>query len=196
MKNNRLNELNYVQREKVSVYYELLKVVHPFYKKQDDEIRKSFITTLFGAGLFYLPHGVKYWVGKISVSCLMEQIIGTKNARKVKDHIYPRKAAADHLLSTLPKKEEFVDFFVEKIVPYMYVTPNENSRLINYYQEFDRYQDALEYFDIQEFPTNGQVFESTKELNSFIQFCRVRYHGDSKHVIQHLQDWYIEFKGL
>lgn len=191
-----ISELNNAQLEKIWVYHELLNVVHPFYKEQEGEARKSFITTLFGAGLFYLPHGVKHWVGKISVTCLMEQIVGTSNARKVKDHIFPRKAAADYLLNNLTQKEEFLQFYMDKVAPYMYVTPNENSMLINYYQDFEKYEDALEHFGIQEFPPDDHIFNSTKELNSFIQFCEGRVRSRTQPAFQVLKECYIEFNQL
>ena len=194
---NILNELTDDQLEKIRVYYELLELIYPFYNEQNNEIRKSFITTHFGAGLFYLPHGVRHWVGKISVSCIMEQIIGANNARRVKDHIYPRKAAVIHLLTTKPDSfEDFLEFYIKKVAPYMLVTPNENIMLINYYQEFDRYQDALENRGIQEFPTNDQIFNSTRELNSFIEFCQGRVNENTENVLHVLQEIYSEFMEL
>lgn len=180
------------QREKLSVYYELLNHVRPLFSTQTSEIRQSFLSTVFGAGLFYLPHGVKHWIGKISRSCLIEQITGSE--RKVRDHIFPRKAAANHLLTNELTNEEFETFYMEEVAPFMYVTPKENSQLINYYKNFDHYNDALQEFGIIPFPPDEHTFTSPKELNQFISFCSERKLTRSGGIDEYLDRLYEEFR--
>ena len=83
------------QKEKLIVYYNTIKHTQEVFQKQDEN-GKSLIATIFGAGLFYLPHGIGHWNRKISVACLIDQIQG--RGRKVKDHIFPRKKAAMEIL--------------------------------------------------------------------------------------------------
>ncbi len=180
------------QQEKLRVYYDTIIHAHEFYHKQDEN-GKSFIATLFGAGLFYLPHGIGNWNRKISVACLIDQIQG--KGRKVKDHIFPRKKAALDLLNNDKLSfEEFIKFYKEKVAPFIFLTPTENTLLINYYHVFDDYEQALNQFQITTFPTGDDLFESNKQLNNFINYCFEKGTREISIIdLKKLERWYNEF---
>jgi hypothetical protein len=55
----------------------------------------------------------------------------------------------------------------------MYLTYSENSQLINFYEEHDDHNSALEAFQIEKFPMSGvERFSSHRELDQFVFFLR------------------------
>ena len=90
-----------------------LKELYPDPNVSDDQ--KKFMETMFGAGIFYLPDSLENWTGKISEECL-NQIRLNKSYSPTKEHEYPRKIAATHLLNNIDKIEsgelDLVDFYL------------------------------------------------------------------------------------
>ena len=152
---------------KLKTYFEILGHMKPLYEKLDKDLARSFVTTLMGAGLFYLPHGVKFWNGQFSFQGFLNKVYG--RSRQVKDHILPRKKAAKRLLDGNLSFEDFAALYSNEMAPYMYVTPSENNALINYMDTYPSYQSALQDMNIDVFPPNGQEFKSHKEANKFIE---------------------------
>jgi len=96
----------------------------------DDQ--KKFMETMVSAGIFYLPTSLENWTGKISEECL-NQIRLNKTYTPTKEHEYPRKIAATHLLNNIDKIEsgelDLVDFYLNNCGRYNFVTRSENTKL-------------------------------------------------------------------
>jgi hypothetical protein len=107
-----------------------LKELYPDPDVSDDQ--KKFMETMFGAGIFYLPDSLENWTGKISEECL-NQIRLDKSYSPTKEHEYPRKIAATHLLNNIDKIEsgelDLVDFYLNNCGKYNFVTRSENTKL-------------------------------------------------------------------
>jgi hypothetical protein len=107
-----------------------LKDLYPNHGVSSDQ--KKFMETMFGAGIFYLPNSLENWTGKISEECL-KQIRLDKKYTPTKEHQYPRKIAATHLLNNIDKIEngelDLVDFYLNNCGKYNFVTRVENTRL-------------------------------------------------------------------
>jgi hypothetical protein len=107
-----------------------LKELYPDPDVSDDQ--KKFMETMFGAGIFYLPDSLENWTGKISEECL-NQIRLNKTYTPTKEHEYPRKIAATHLLNNIDKIEsgelDLVDFYLNNCGRYNFVTRSENTKL-------------------------------------------------------------------
>jgi hypothetical protein len=107
-----------------------LKELYPDPDVSDDQ--KKFMETMFGAGIFYLPDSIENWTGKISEECL-NQIRLNKTYTPTKEHEYPRKIAATHLLNNIDKIEsgelDLVDFYLNNCGRYNFVTRSENTKL-------------------------------------------------------------------
>jgi len=107
-----------------------LKELYPDPDVSDDQ--KKFMETMFGAGIFYLPDSIENWTGKISEECL-SQIRLNKTYTPTKEHEYPRKIAATHLLNNIDKIEsgelDLVDFYLNNCGRYNFVTRSENTKL-------------------------------------------------------------------
>ncbi len=107
-----------------------LKELYPDPNVSDDQ--KKFMETMFGAGIFYLPDSIENWTGKISEECLNE-IRLNKSYSPTKEHEYPRKIAATHLLNNIDKIEsgelDLVDFYLNNCGKYNFVTRSENTKL-------------------------------------------------------------------
>jgi hypothetical protein len=107
-----------------------LKELYPDPDVSDDQ--KKFMETMFGAGIFYLPDSIENWTGKISEECL-NQIRLNKTYTPTKEHEYPRKIAATHLLNNIDKIKsgelDLVDFYLNNCGRYNFVTRSENTKL-------------------------------------------------------------------
>ncbi len=160
------NSFNEDQLTKLNTYFEILVHLKPLYEKLDKDLARSFSTTLMGAGLWYLPHGVKFWNGHFSFQAFLNKVYG--RSRQVKDHILPRKKAAMRLLTENLSFDEFTALYSKEMAPYMYVTPTENNALINYLDTYPSYESALQEMGIVAFPPKGQEFKSHMEANTFI----------------------------
>lgn len=146
----------------------LLDQMREEYNNMDNPQQRSFIEVVIGAAIFYLPTTHTHFSGFISI----EAIKGYKNGnRLVKDHIFPRKLAAKELLRKSYSLEELMLKYHDELSQFMYVTSRENSLLVNYYEDHDSHDDALNAFQIGKFPvTESDKFTSHKELSSFLSF--------------------------
>lgn len=147
----------------------LLDQIRSVYGQSNDATQRSFIETVVGAAIFYLPTSInKHFTGYISVAAIKGFVNGQ---RRVKDHTTPRKFAARELLKSPLRLDELKSKYHDHLARYMYVTSTENSLLKNYYETYDNYDDALVAFQIEKFPLNYQrEFSSHNELERFIRF--------------------------
>jgi hypothetical protein len=162
------DSFNEDQLTKLNTYFEILIHMKPLYEKLDKDLARSFASTLMGAGLWYLPHGVKFWNGQFSFQAFLNKVYG--RSRQVKDHILPRKKAAMRLLTENLSFDQFTAVYSKEMAPYMYVTPTENNALINYLDTYPSYESALQELGIVAFPPKGQEFISHMEANTFIAY--------------------------
>ena len=110
-------------RQKFKAFYALLQAISPAYRKSNDETFQSFIETTLGAAIFYLPGNKElHFSGMISESA--KQL---KDGTPTKDHYYPRKVSARHLLTTDYSLDEVIKLCNEKYLRYHLVTPSENK---------------------------------------------------------------------
>jgi hypothetical protein len=133
---------------------------------------QSFLQTIVGAGLFYLPFGNEHFHGYISFKALQESVENDNN-KIVKDHILPRKLAAKILFEEDTNNwnfNEFKNWYTENM-QFMLVTSDENRLLVNYYHDFLDYEAALADYGILKFPSNGS-FDSPKEVRQFVNYLR------------------------
>lgn len=150
----------------------LLDQVRDSFHQNDDAQQRSFLLTVIGAAIFYLPSLNFHFSGYISVAALKGYL---KGQRRVKDHIFPRKKAAIELLAKEYSLEKLKEKYHNELAKYMYVTPSENSQLINFYEDHVDYQVAIEALQIEEFPSSGVArFSSHRELDQFLVFLSSR----------------------
>jgi hypothetical protein len=162
--------IDYGREMKFQALKSLLDQVRETFQKTEEPLQKSFLLTVIGAAIFYLPSLNSHFSGYISVAALKGFIRGQ---RRVKDHIFPRKRAASELLSREFSLEELKSKYHDYLAEFMYVTYSENSQLINFYEEHDDHNSALEAFQIEKFPMSGvERFSSHRELDQFIFFLR------------------------
>lgn len=146
----------------------LLDQIRETYTQIEDPNQRSYLEVVIGAAIFYLPSLNAHFNGFISINALKGYL---KKERRVKDHIYPRKLAARELLTKKLTLEELMSRYHDHLAQYMYITSSENSILVNYYEEHENHDIAMEAFQIEKFPTNeADKFKSHNELDKFILF--------------------------
>lgn len=146
----------------------LLDQIRETYTQIEDPNQRSYLEVVIGAAIFYLPSLNAHFNGFISINALKGYL---KKERRVKDHIYPRKLAARELLSRKLTLDELMTRYHDHLAQYMYITSSENSILVNYYEEHENHDLAMEAFQIEKFPTNdADKFKSHNELDKFILF--------------------------
>lgn len=146
----------------------LLDQIRESYSKLEDDNQKSYFEVVIGAAIFYLPSLTSHFNGFISINALKGYL---KNERRVKDHIYPRKLAARELLLRKFTLEELTEKYHNHLAQFMYITSSENSILVNYYEEHESHNQAMEALQIEKFPTNdAEKFISHNELDKFILY--------------------------
>jgi hypothetical protein len=146
----------------------LLDQIRETYTKIEDPNQRSYLEVVIGAAIFYLPSLNAHFNGFISINALKGYL---KKERRVKDHIYPRKLAARELLSSKLTLDELTSRYHDHLAQFMYITSSENSILVNYYEEHENHDLAMEAFQIEKFPTNDvDKFKSHNELDKFIIF--------------------------
>ena len=146
----------------------LLDQIRETYTQIEDPNQRSYLEVVIGAAIFYLPSLNAHFNGFISINALKGYL---KKERRVKDHIYPRKLAARELLSRKLTLEELMSRYHDHLAQYMYITSSENSILVNYYEEHENHDLAMEAFQIEKFPTNEvDKFKSHNELDKFLLF--------------------------
>ena len=167
-----VSSVEYARNMKFEALKLVLDQVRDKYHETEEPLQKSYLLTVIGAAVFYLPSLNSHFSGFISVAALKGYLNGK---RRVKDHIFPRKRAASVLLNKELSVEELKSKYHDHLAEFMYVTYSENSQLINYYEEHDSYDQALDAFEIEKFPLPGvERFSSHRELDLFILFVRDR----------------------
>ena len=167
-----VSSVEYARNMKFEALKLVLDQVRDKYHETEEPLQKSYLLTVIGAAVFYLPSLNSHFSGFISVAALKGYLNGK---RRVKDHIFPRKRAASVLLNKELSVEELKSKYHNHLAEFMYVTYSENSQLINYYEEHDSYDQALDAFEIEKFPLPGvERFSSHRELDLFILFVRDR----------------------
>jgi hypothetical protein len=165
-----ISSLEYARNMKFDALKLLLDQMRDKYHETEEPLQTSFLLTVIGAAIFYLPSLNSHFSGYISVTALKSYLNGQ---RRVRDHIFPRKRAASELLNQELSEEELKSKYHDHLAEFMYVTYSENSQLINYYEEHDSHDLALEAFEIEKFPLPGvERFSSHRELDQFIIFLR------------------------
>lgn len=124
--------------ERCEALENLIEIVKEYYSSVSEN-QKAFIETIVGAAIFYLPHGNKYWEEKISKTALENIKTKPNEARLTKDHIFPRKLAAEKLLNEdLGLKKDgavLKKLYNDDIGKFIIVTSKENRALISKQKE-------------------------------------------------------------
>jgi hypothetical protein len=147
-KNMKLSRVD-KQDMKYNVTAQLIKTIKKLYD-ESSIYEKSFLETIVGAAVFYLPSGSELWSGKMSRDALKSFLPETKFSGKiVKEHEYPRKVAAKYLLEEDWDKGNIVaklrKLYLNKYGRYNYVTSEENGKLRKY-QKVDCFQNPCECY--------------------------------------------------
>jgi hypothetical protein len=124
--------------------------------------KKKLIETIIGAAIWYLPHGEKYWTGKISLGALeLKKDNPKKNLSK--EHEFPRKKAAEELLNfKLDEIRDNDDLLVKlyegKYSKFNYVTSSENKKVSKFQKTEDFIDPERAYKE-----ANIQLIEISKD---------------------------------
>lgn len=152
---------------KLTALHAMTGALRPWYALASAE-EQSYLETVIGAAVFYLPQSVDHFGGYISLTCLQGCL---EDERRVKDHVYPRKRAGRHLLTTSFTAAELHDLYHGEMARFMYLTPSENSKMVNFYESHEDHDAALEALGIVKFPTSGQEpFRSHGEFREFLRY--------------------------
>ena len=104
---------------------------------------KSYIETIVGAGIFYLPTTNKTFTGLISEEALL-----CDKKDRVKEHQYPRKISANILMKNPPSSiENLISQYENKYGTWNYVTKKENTTLRKY-QKINKFVDPKESYKL------------------------------------------------
>jgi hypothetical protein len=152
---------------KLTALHAMTEALRPWYAKASAE-EQSYLETVVGAAVFYLPQSVDHFGGSISLACLQGCL---EDERRVKDHVYPRKRAGRHLLTTSFTATELHDLYHGELARFMYLTPSENSRMVNFYESHEDHDSALEALGIVKFPgAEQEPFHSHTEFREFLKY--------------------------
>lgn len=159
------------QKMKYNVTSKLLKTIKKLYD-ESNIYEKSFIETIVGAAVFYLPSGSELWSGKISIEALKSFLPEKKFSRKiVKEHEYPRKVVSKVLLEENWDKGDIAaklqKLYKKMYGRYNYVTSKENGKLRKY-QKVDSFKDPCECYKdagIQLITVDQNIFKQVKGHN-------------------------------
>ena len=152
---------------KLTALHAMTAALQPFYEQASAE-EQAYLETVVGAAVFYLPQSVEHFDGHISLECLRGCL---EEERRVKDHIYPRKRAGRHLLTNTFSPNELHDLYHHELARFMYLTPSENSKMVNYYETYDDHDSALYALDIVKFPSNcREPFLHHGEFRNFLRY--------------------------
>jgi len=182
----------HIRNMKFTALHHLLENMRVPYEGTTDPYQRSFIEVVFGAAIFYLPSLHVHFNGYISINALKGFL---KKERKVKDHIYPRKLAARELLSNPMTLEELKNRYHDHLATYMYITSEENGLLVNYYEEHENHDQAMEALQIEKFPTNAaEKFSSHRELDQFLKDLSPRETQDlgAQELMEKLREFRIK----
>lgn len=152
---------------KFKALWRMLAPMRPVYHSSSDQRERSFMETVVGAAVFYLPTSVEQFSGHMSLASIAGYLEGR---RIVKDHIYPRKLAGRTLLESEYSLEELVRFHHTQLAIFMYVSAEENSLLVNYYEDHANHDEAMKALGIEKFPSSaGDRFKDHKEKRNFLK---------------------------
>ena len=157
----------HIRNMKFTALHNLVEHMRGIYVETTDPHQRSFLEVVLGAAIFYLPSLHAHFNGYISVNALKGFL---RKERKVKDHIYPRKLAARELLANPMTLEDLKNRYHDYLATYMYITSEENGLLVNYYEDHENHDQAMEALQIVKFPTNeAEKFSSHRELDNFLK---------------------------
>ncbi len=152
---------------KFKALWKMLGPMRPAYGSAIDPRERSFMETVVGAAVFYLPTSVDHFSGHMSRASIAGFLEGR---RIVKDHIYPRKLAGRTLLESEFTLEELMHIHHTKLAIFMYVSAEENSLLVNYYENHTDHDEAMKALGIEKFPSAaGDRFKDHREKKEFLK---------------------------
>jgi hypothetical protein len=150
------------------VLKKLLRCSQTIYKDLIDLKEKAFLETIIGAAIFYLPNRVnEHFSGYISLEAIKSHL---NSGKMVKDHMMPRRYSAASVLNPEYSLDNLIADFHNQFASFMYVTSQENKRLVNY--EDDSYDNALIRLGIEKFPRNEKEKFTHSELFLFLKYLR------------------------
>ena len=132
---------------KYNALLKLITALRPTYLDATED-EKSFMQTVVGAAIFYLPKRTReLWDGKISKQALADHHpdFGIKNPKLSEDHIYPRKDSAKELLEndwSEKTVDDLINCYCRKLGKFTYVTQRENKELIKYQKKASSHSEA------------------------------------------------------
>lgn len=140
--------------------------------EQSTHIEKSFLATVVGAGIFYLPSGYGFYSGKISEVAYQKIVNGEicKLSQLTKEHKFSRKIAGSKLLSeNNNKNKKEVKHYKNKYETtygrYHFVTSEENTALRAHQTERNFENEELAYENAEIVLTEKTI----EELNSILK---------------------------
>ena len=166
---NHLDEnIDYRYRGLYSIYQNIV----PSYNNEDQDT-KNYFEVVIGAALFYLPQPVKEsWTGEMSFNLLRSLVSKNNNTvKKVKDHVFARKRAANEILNNDFTIEHFSQRYDDVYRKFTYLTSNENNILINWHQEYPTYLEALAGNQINLINIQAAGIKHAL-INGFLGYCR------------------------
>lgn len=153
------------EHPKFSVLKKLLHCSQIIYREFEEPKKRAFLETIVGAAIFYLPNRVnEHFSGYISIEAIKSYL---NSGKMVKDHILPRRYSAAKVLNSEYSLDNFVTDFHNHFASFMYVTTQENKRLVNY--DDDTYDNALIRLGIEKFPSNENEKFTHRELFLFLK---------------------------
>lgn len=162
------NESQIDEHPKFSVLKKLLHCSQIIYRDLEESKERTFLETIIGAAIFYLPNRVnKHFSGYISIEAIKSYL---NSGKMVKDHMMPRRYSAARVLNSEYSLENFVTDFHNQFASFMYVTSQENKRLVNY--DDDSYDNALIRLGIEKFPIQETEKLTHSELFLFLKYLK------------------------
>jgi len=122
--------------ERCDALYNVITSISDIYHDSNTD-QKSYIETMIGAALWYIPKPLDAWTNHISLKLLKAFHPKSKveNPRISEEHVYPRKLAARMLLTKDDLSPELLkESFYNKFSRLHYITPEENRTA----QQFQR----------------------------------------------------------
>jgi hypothetical protein len=153
---------------KFLVLEKLLTCSQAIYKDLKDPKEKAFLETIIGAAIFYLPNRVnEHFSGYISIEAIKSHL---NSGKMVKDHMMPRRYSAAKVLNHEYLLINLECDFHNQFASFMYVTSQENKRLVNY--DDDSYNNALIRLGIEKLPSQETEKFTNSELFLCINSCK------------------------
>jgi hypothetical protein len=158
-----------VIKDRCKTIAEIINNIREIYRNSNEN-QKSFIKTIIGASIWYLPKPKDYWSGYISEKAIIQY----KEKRKSKiseEHVIPRKIAAKKLLEIdkLLTAEYVEEIYLKKYCKLHYITPEENKKAIKYQKEnvYDEDNPDEVYINagIKLIKIDEQILKKIKECN-------------------------------